>query len=100
MFEMIGAYSLQYTQHAGSIDVSSKLGRVKADLYVTLCSEVINLSRTYHTDYLNETHRITHVAIVQMELWMSLKMSNTFTIIYRTTADDAVHFISFANQKL
>ena len=79
---MICTHSLQNTQHADSIDISSKLWGIKANLYVTLCCEVIYFCRLNVSHQFYERHRITHVCIVKVEIRLAFKMSDALAEIY------------------
>ena len=76
------AYSLEYTEHTRSINIGSKLRRVKAHLHMALCSEIINLIRTYLADDLHKTQRVTKIGIVKMKIGVTFKVSDTFAKIH------------------
>ena len=92
--------SLQNTQNASSINVSSKLWRVEADLHMALSSQIIYLRWPDSSNNLNQRHGVTKVTIMQVELRITLKMGNTLAIIYRGTTYDTMHVITFIYQKL
>ena len=71
---MISAYSLQHTEYAYCINVSSELWCVKAYLYVALSSQVINLGWLYLTHKLNERHRVGEVSIVEVEIGLTFEV--------------------------
>ena len=62
---------------------------------MALCCKVVNLGRTDFAHHLKDGHGVAQVAIVEVEVFVSLKMGYTFAVVNRRTADDAVHFITF-----
>jgi hypothetical protein len=95
MGESAGANCLQHAQNACGIDVGGELGRVEADLYVALSSQVIDLIRTHLADDLYETHGVREVAVVEVEMGFAFEMRNALTIIYAATTDDTMHLVAF-----
>jgi hypothetical protein len=95
MGESAGANGLQHTQNACGIDVGGELGRVEADLYVALSSQVVYLIGTHLADDLYETHGVREVAVVEVEMGFAFEMRNALTIIYAATTDDTMHLVAF-----
>ena len=95
LLQMAGAHGLEDAKDARGIDIGSKLGGVEADLHMALGSQIIYLIRLYLIHHLYQAHGVTHVTIVQMEVWLTFEMSYTLTKIYRRTTDDSVYIISF-----
>ena len=77
------AYGFQYSQYTGGIYIGSKLRRIETYLYMALRSQIVYFIRTNSADYLNQTHRVTQMCIMQVEMGPSFKMGNTFSIVYR-----------------
>ena len=94
------ANSLQDTENTSSINISSKLRRVETYLHMALCCKIVYFSWAHLTNDLNERHRVAEVAVMQVEVRFSLKMSDALTIIDRRATDNAVHFISFFEKEL
>ena len=76
-------HRFQHTEHTRSIHVGCKFRRVKAHLYMALCSQVINLCRAHLADYLQDTHRVTQVCIMQVKVRFSFQVRDTFAEVYR-----------------
>lgn len=96
----VDPYSLKNAQHSNGIHIGSKLGRVKANLYVALGGKIIDFCWTKITDQTNNAHRVTHVRIVKVEIGLSLQMCDTWTIVHTATPNDAMNIITFIKQKL
>ena len=92
------ADSLQDAEHTGSIYICCKLRGVEAHLYVALCCQIIYLSRFHLVHYLDDTHRVTEVSIVKMEIRCTLQMGNSFAVVGRWSADSSVNIIPFFQQ--
>ena len=89
------AHSLQHTKHTHGIHIGRKLRRVEAHLHMALRCKVIDLIRTHLADNAENTHRVTKVGIMQMEIGLSFKMSNTLTEVNRRASYGAMHLITF-----
>ena len=93
-------FCLQNTQDASSIHIGRELGRVEANLHVALGGQIVYLIRLNLIYHLHQAHGVTHIAIMQMEVWLTFEMSNTLTEIYRRTTDDAMYFITLLQKEL
>ena len=93
------AHSLQHTQHAGGIYIGGKFGRVETHLHMALRRQVVDFGRSHLTDYLDQTHRVAHVGIVEVEMWFALEVGNAFAEIYRRAANGTVHVVTLFKQK-
>ena len=100
ILKMIGSHGLEDTKHTRSIDISRKLGGIETYLNMALCCKIVDFSRLHLVDNLHKAHRIAHISIMEVELGVALKVSNTLTIVNRTAADDAMHFITLADKEL
>ena len=78
---MIDAHSLQNAQYAHCIHIGGELRCIEAHLYVALCCQIIYLSRFHLVHYLDDTHRVTEVGIVKVEVWLTFQVSDTLTEI-------------------
>ena len=90
---------LQHPQYAGRIHIRGKLRNVKADLYMALRRQVINLVRPHSRNDLDETHRIRQIAVMQMEVLPSLQVCDSLPEIYRRAAYDPMDLITLLQQK-
>ena len=93
-------YGLEHTEHTRGIDVGRKFGRVKTDLHMALCRQIIDFGGLHLRHDLQDGHRVAHVAVVKVEVGESLQMGNAFTVIDRRTADDTMHLVALRQQKL
>ena len=66
---------------------------------MALSRQIINLIRTYFSNDLQNTHRVAKVSVMQVEMRLSLQMSNTLAVVGRRTADRAVNVITFVQQQ-
>ena len=94
LFEVVGTDGFQYAENASSINVGGKFRGVKRDLHVALGSKVIDFGRLDLAHNFHEAHGVAHVGVVQMEVRLSLEVGNTFAVVHRRTADDAVDFVA------
>ena len=100
ILKMIGTHGLKDTKYTRGIDISRKLGGIETYLHMALCSEIVDFSRLHLVDNLHKAHRIAHISIMQVELGVALKVGNTLTIVNRTAANDAMHFITLTDKEL
>ena len=88
-------YGFQYTEYPCSIHVGRKFRRVEAHLHVALCGQVVDFRGAHLAHYLQHTHGVRQVRIVQVEVRFSFQVCDTFADIHRRAADGAVHVITF-----
>ena len=94
------AHGLQHAQHAGGVDVGRELRHIEADLHMALGGQVVDLVRPHAANDREQAHRIAHIAIVQVEIRVALQVGDPLAVIDRRPADDAVHVVALAQQKL
>ena len=73
--------SLYDTEYTYSIDVGGVFRSVKTDLHMALRCEVVNFRWLNLADKSDETHRVAHVGIVQMEIRKTFEVSDALTIV-------------------
>jgi hypothetical protein len=100
LFQTAGANGLQDAEDTYSINICRKLRRVETDLHVALSCEVVYLVRLYGTDDLNESHGVTHISIVQVEMRLAFEVSDALTEVNRTAAYNAMYFVALFEKEL
>ena len=93
------AHRLQHAQHSGSIHIGSEFRHIKADLHMALRGQIVDFIGTHLADHRHKAHGIAQIAVMEMEMRTALQMCDTFPVIHRGTADDAVYVIAFFQQK-
>ncbi len=93
-------YRLQHAQCPGGIDIGRIFRHVKRHLHMALGRKIIYLVGTDGTYDLQQAHGVGHVGIMKMKMGMPLKMGDSFTIVRRAAANDAVYVISFIQEEL
>ena len=99
LFQVVGTHGLKNAEHAGRIHVGSEFRGIEGNLYVALCREVVDFGRLDLAHYLHEAHGVSHVSIMQMEIRFTFEMGDTFAVIHRGTADNAVNFIALCKKE-
>ena len=94
------AHSLQYAQHAGGIDIGCELRHIEADLHMALGGQIVDLIRAHGADDREDAHRIAQIAVVQVEVGVTLQMGDALTVINGGAADNAVDIVALLKQKL
>ena len=94
------AHSLQHAQHAGGIDVGGELRHIKADLHMALGGEVVDLVGPHGADDGEDAHGVAQIAVVQVEVRVTLQMGDALAVIDGGTADDAVDVVALFQQEL
>ena len=94
------AHSLQHAQHAGGIDIGCELRHIEADLHMALGGQIVDLIRAHGADNREDAHRIAQIAVVQVEVGVTLQMGDALTVINGGAADNAVDIVALLKQKL
>ena len=94
------AHSLQHAQHAGGIDVGGELRHIKADLHMALGGEVVDLVGPHGADDGEDAHGVAQIAVVQVEVRVTLQMGDALAVIDGGAADDAVDVVALFQQEL
>ena len=94
------AHSLQHAQHAGGIDVGGELRHIKADLHMALGGEVVDLVGPHDADDGEDAHGVAQIAVVQVEVRVTLQMGDALAVIDGGAADDAVDVVTLFQQEL
>ena len=94
------AHSLQHAQHAGGIDVSGELRHIKADLHMALGGEVVDLVGPHGADDGEDAHGVAQIAVVQVEVRVTLQMGDALAVIDGGAADNAVDVVALFQQEL
>ena len=88
-------HGFQNAQYARGVDIGCKLRSVERHLNMALGCKVIDFIRTDLADDLQQTHRVTQIGIVQMEMRQTLQMGNPLPKIYGGTTYGTMHVIAF-----
>ena len=80
---MVGADGFEDAKYAYGIDIGCELWSIEGDLYVRLGGEVVDLGRLDFVDQFNQTHTISHICVMQMEIRGAFEVSDTLTEINR-----------------
>ena len=65
---------------------------------MALRRKVVYLVRLHRRHHLQDGHRISKVAVVEVEILLSFQVGDALTIVHAAAADDAVHVVSFPEQ--
>ena len=76
------ANGVKYAKNTGSVNVGGELRRIETYLDMALCCKIVYLIGANLADDLHKTQGVTKVGIVEVEVGVSLEMSDALTKIY------------------
>ena len=100
LFQPQNVNCLQNAQHAQGVHIARVFRGVKTHLNMALGGKIVNFIRPHCTDNSDNAGRIRHVAAVQRNASRADQVVNALGIAHRSTAYNAVYFVSFFQQKL
>ena len=91
-------HRFQDPQHTQGIHVSGVFCRLKGNLHMALCRQVVDFIRLHASDDPADAGGVGQVALMDHQLVQN--MINSGRCRHRTSSDNAVHFISLFQQQL
>ena len=85
--------SLQNTQNTQSVHITGIFRCIKRNLHMALCSQIVDFIRLNLANNTKQTRRIRQIAVMQLDF--AHQVVNTGCVGDRSTAHDAVDFITF-----